>query len=134
MMHGRCDDVGVAVKIGDRVITGAVGHARPARRGPHTNDGGRVGGRHGVRARPRELGHRDLDRDRVYVLAGERVEVVDVGWRDGEQVEHVQVHEEWVVALAGKYPGTVGQLPDGLGGQGAVVGCRPDADIDRRRR
>ncbi len=88
----------------------------------------------GVRARPRELGHRHLDRDRVHVLAGERVEVVDVGWRDGEQVEHVQIHEERVVALAGKHPGAVGQLPDGLCGQRVVVGRRTDADVDRRRR
>ena len=55
------------------------------------------------RAVARERRDRHFDRDRVHVEAGERVGVVRVGRRHGEQVEDVQIDEERIVALAGEH-------------------------------
>ena len=40
----------------------------------------------------------------MHVVAGQRVRVVDVGRRDGEQVEHVQIDEKRIITLTGERP------------------------------
>src|SRR5205814_1273210 len=84
-----------------------------------------------------ELRDRDLQRDRVDGVAGEKVfatALVADALADREQVEDVaDVREERIVALAGEHLAAALERRDGARGEAMVVRRGARADVVRRR-